>query len=63
MPEGSALPTRQPDAQLDDSQLDARLDARLVLSIAIKAADIGHVIKPWALHHKWTLRVYAAHTN
>lgn len=32
-------------------------DPALVLTVAIKGADLGHAIKPWALHHKWSLRV------
>ena len=44
MPEESILPSSEPDSQL-------------VLSIAIKAADIGHVTKPWELHYKWTQRM------
>jgi len=33
------------------------LDAALILSVALKAADIGHAVKSWELHHMWTLRV------
>lgn len=42
--EGSSLPTSNPEASL-------------ILSLAIKGADLGHSIKPWALHHAWTQRV------
>ena len=28
-----------------------------ILAIAIKGADLGHSIKPWVLHHRWTCRV------
>jgi hypothetical protein len=42
--EGSSLPAAQPDTSL-------------VLSLAIKAADLGHSLKPWPLHHRWTQKV------
>jgi len=29
----------------------------LLLSVAIKAADLGHAVKPWPLHYKWTQNV------
>ncbi|EGB04789.1 hypothetical protein AURANDRAFT_55037, partial [Aureococcus anophagefferens] len=32
------------------------VDARLVLTVAIKFADIGHVLKPFAVHKAWTER-------
>lgn len=32
-------------------------DATTALTIAIKAADLGHSVKPWALHRKWSLSV------
>ena len=33
---------------------DRTLDPQSALTIAIKAADLGHSVKPWALHYKWT---------
>lgn len=35
----------------------AKPEASLILSLAIKGADLGHSLKPWPLHHRWTLKV------
>ena len=32
-------------------------DTQLLLSTAIKFADLGHTLKPWAQHKKWSQRV------
>ena len=32
-------------------------DITLALTVAIKGADLGHSIKPWVLHLKWSLWV------
>ena len=38
---------------------NAAPDATLLLTVAIKAADLGHALKPWALHLQWSRRVTA----
>ena len=40
-PEGCLCPSEEPDAAL-------------VLSVAIKCADLGHSLKPWPLHQQWS---------
>lgn len=40
-----------------DTLLDAATDLPLVLQVAIKFADVGHTMKPWEQHERWSQRV------
>ena len=31
--------------------------AALLLTVALKHADLGHSVKPWALHYRWSVKV------
>ena len=44
-------------ASLKSLQPGAAPDAALALTMAIKGADLGHSVKPWDLHYKWSLWV------
>ena len=37
--------------------LDEDVDVRLILGTAIKFADLGHAVKPYALHTNWSIRI------
>ena len=49
-PRGSLLPSHK-ELKADKGR------RQILLACAIKAADLGHSTKPFALHYKWSTRV------